>query len=195
MLLLELGIYASIARFIGRRPAVPHGAAGFSFHKPVLAILIVFILVSAVEIPIVDLIAHRWPAVRIPFLILGIWGLTWMLGLLCGYLVRPHTVGPDGIQVRDGLEVDIALSWDDIASVARDLRIEEEKPPKIIESDDSRTLMMHINNETNVEIELERPTVVRLPGGGALSGDQAVTVVRMWVDEPRQFLDEVRKYI
>ena len=31
-LMLELSIYASIARFIGRRPAVPRGAAGFSFH-------------------------------------------------------------------------------------------------------------------------------------------------------------------
>ena len=194
-LLMELSIYASIGRFIGRRPAVPRGATGFSFHKPVLAILVVFILVSAVEIPIVDLIVHPWPAVRIPFLVLGIWGLTWMLGLLCAYLVRPHTVGPDGIQVRGGLEVNIAFSWDDIASVARDLRIDEEKPPKIIEADDSRTLMMHVNNETNVEIELERRTVVRLPGHGAFGGEQPVTVVRMWVDEPRQFMDEVRKYI
>ncbi|HEX6364782.1 MAG TPA: hypothetical protein VF000_01425, partial [Agromyces sp.] len=80
---LELSIYASIGRFVARRPAIPRGARGFSYHKPVLTVLIIFIVLSAVEIPIVDLIVHRWPAVRIPFLILGIWGVTWMFGLLC----------------------------------------------------------------------------------------------------------------
>jgi len=194
-LLMELSIYASIGRFVARRPAISHGARGFGFHKPVLTILMIFIVLSAVEIPIFDLIVHRWPAVRITVLVLGIWGLTWMFGLLCSYLMRPHTVGPDGIRVRAGLETDIALSWDDIASVARNLRVDEPKSPKIVETDASRTLMLRINNETDVEIELERPTVVRLPGHGAAGGEQAVTAVRIWVDDPVAFMDEVRKYI
>ncbi|KRC62303.1 hypothetical protein ASE14_00135 [Agromyces sp. Root81] len=202
-LLLELSIYASIGRFIVRRPAISPGARGFGFHKPVLTILMIFIVLSAVEIPIFDLIVHRWLAVRITLLVLGIWGLTWMFGLLCSYLMRPHTVGPDGIRVRAGLETDIALSWDDIASVARNLRVDEPKQPKIVETlrqaqdgaDASRTLMLRINNETCVEIELEGPTVVRLPGHGAAGGEQAITAVRIWVDDPVAFMDEVRKYI
>ncbi len=72
-LLLELAIYASIGRFIARRPAIPRGAVGFSYHKPVLTVLIIFIALSAFEIPIVDLIVHQWPVVRVLFLILGIW--------------------------------------------------------------------------------------------------------------------------
>jgi hypothetical protein len=192
---MEFSIYANIARFVARRPAVPHGAAGFSFHKPVLTILAIFIVLSAVEIPVIDLIVHPWPAVRIPFLVLGIWGLTWMFGLLCAFLVRPHTVGPGGIQVRAGLETDISLSWDDIESVAHELRVEESKPPKIVESDASRILMLHINNETNLEIELERPTLVRLPGDGATGGEQVITAVRIWADEPRAFMNEVRKHL
>jgi len=99
-LMLELSVYANIGRFIARRPAVPRGAAGFSFHKPVMTILVIFIVLSAVEVPIFDLIVHRWPAVRITLLVLGIWGVTWMFGLLCAYLMRPHTVGPAGIRVR-----------------------------------------------------------------------------------------------
>lgn len=194
-LLMELNIYASIARFVARRPAIPRGAAGFSFHKPVLTILIIFIALSAVEVPIIDLIVHPWPAVRIPFLVLGIWGLTWMFGLLCSYLVRPHTVGPDGIRVRAGLEIDIALNWDDIASVAHNVRVDEPKSPKIVETDGSRTLMLRILNDTNLEIELERPTVVQLPGHGAAGGKQQITAIRIWADEPRAFMDEVRKCI
>lgn len=194
-LLLELSIYASIGRFIARRPAVPRGAAGFSFHKPVMTILMIFIVLSAVEVPIFDLIVHRWPAVRITLLVLGIWGVTWMFGMLCAYLMRPHTVGPEGIRVRGGLELDVALSWDDIASVARNLRVDEPKSPKIEETDASRTLLLRITDETNIEIELERPTVVRLPGYGKFGAEQTVTAVRIWVDDPVAFMDEVRKYI
>ena len=194
-LLLELSIYANIGRFIARRPAVPTGATGFSSHKPVFTVLLIFIILSAVEIPIVDLIVHRWPVVRITFLILGIWGVTWMFGFLCAYLMKPHTVGPDGIRVRQGLEVDIALSWDDIASVARNKRVDEPKSPKFDETDDSRTLVFRMQDETIIEIELERPTTVRLPGGGAKGGDQTITGVRIWVDDSRGFMDEVRKYL
>ncbi|AWB95275.1 hypothetical protein DCE93_06055 [Agromyces badenianii] len=194
-LVMELSIYASIGRFIARRPAVPRGAAGFGYHKPVVTILMIFIVLSAVEIPIFDLIVHRWPAVRITLLVLGIWGVTWMFGLLCAHLMRPHTVGPEGIRVRAGLETDVALSWDDIASVARNLQVDEPKSPKIVETDASRTLMLRMNNETALEIELERPTLVRLPGHGVAGGRQQITGVRIWVDDPVAFMDEVRKYI
>jgi hypothetical protein len=202
-LLLELSIYASIGRFIARRPAIPRGAAGFSYHKPVLTVLIIFIVLSAVEIPIVDLIVHRWPVVRVLFLILGIWGVTWMFGFLCAYLMKPHTVGPDGIRVRQGLEVDLAFSWDDIASVARNKRVDEPKSPRFDETlrqaqdgaDASRILVYRMQDETDIEIELERPTVVRLPGGGAKGGEQTITGLRIWVDDPRAFMDEVRKHL
>lgn len=193
--LLELRIYANIGRFIARRPAVAPGATGFSYHKPVLTVLLIFIGLSAVEIPIIDLIVHRWPAVRVTFLILGIWGVTWMFGLLCAYLMRPHTVGPDGIRVRQGLEVDLAFTWDDIASVEHKRRVDEPKSPRFEETDASRTLVSRMQDETDIEIELERPTVVRLPGGGAKGGEQTITGVRIWVDDPRAFMDEVRKHL
>ncbi|RXZ68629.1 hypothetical protein [Agromyces albus] len=192
---LELSIYANIGRLVARRPAIPQGAVGFSYHKPVLTVLIIFIALSAFEIPIVDLIVHRWPGVRIAFLILGIWGVTWMFGFLCAYLMKPHTVGPDGIRVRQGLEIDLALSWDDIASVARNKRVDEPKSPRFEETDASRILVFRMQDETDIEIELERPTVVRLPGGRAKGGEQTITGLRIWVDDPRGFMDEVRKHL
>ena len=86
---------------------MPAGARGFRYHEPVLTILIVFIALSAVELVAVDLIVRRWPYVRIPLLVLSIWGLIWMLGFLFGMLTRPHAVGPESIRVRYGAEVDI----------------------------------------------------------------------------------------
>lgn len=194
-LVVELRIYANIGRFIARRPAISPGATGFSYHKPVFTVLMIFIVLSAVEIPIIDLIVHRWPAVRIAMLVLGIWGVTWMFGLLCAYLMQPITVGPGGIRVRQGLELDIPLEWHDIASVAREKQVDEPKSPRLVATDAGRTLALRMQDETNIVIELERPTVVRLPGHAPKGGDQEITALRLWVDDPKGFLDEVRRHL
>ena len=191
----ELRIYDSIVRAVVRRPAIAPGDSGFGYHRPTQTILIVFIALSAIEIPIIDLIVHRWPAVRIGFLILGIWGVTWMIGLLCAQHMRPHTVGPGGIRVREGLEVDIPLRWDDIASVSRSPRVDEPKSPRITESNGIRTLSVRVQHETNVEVVLERPTTVRLPGRPPRGGRQVVEVVRLWADDLDGFMDAVRRDI
>ncbi|TDN91822.1 hypothetical protein [Microbacterium sp. BK668] len=195
MVLLELRIYANIARALFRRPAIPVGARGFRYHRPVLTILIVFIALSAIEIPIIDLIVHRWPVPRVVLLVLGIWGVTWMIGLLCAYLMRPHTVGPEGIRVREGLEIDIPLGWDDIAAVSRGSRVDQPKSPRFVDSDGGRMLLLRIQDETNVEIALERPTPVRLPGHPPKGGVQVVTAIRLWVDDVDGFMAAVRDHI
>lgn len=195
VLRLELRVYASIGRAIARRPAVPAGATGFSYHKPVITVLVVFIVLSAIEIPLAELIVHRWAAVRIPLLVVGVWGLTWMIGLLCAHLQRPHTVGPDGIRVRNGLELDIPLAWDDITSVTHRRRADQPKSPRFVETGDARLLLIRVQDETNIEIRLERPTVVRLSGRAPKGGEQVVTAVRLWVDSPKEFMAEVRGHL
>ncbi len=192
---MELRIYTSIGRAIARRPAIEPGGSGFTYHKPVLTILIVFIALSALELPIIDLIVHRWPPVRIGFLILGIWGLTWMIGLLCAYLMRPHTVGPVGIRAREGLEIDVTLPWADVASVSRRRVVDEPKTPRVTEAEDRGILSLRMQNETNVEIALERPTRVRLPGSPPKGGEHDVDLVRLWVDDLDGFMAAVRHHI
>jgi hypothetical protein len=192
---VELRIYASIARLVARRPAIEPGGAGFPYHRPVLTVLIIFIVLSAVEIPIIDLIVHGWPVVRIVLLIAGIWGLTWMVGLLAAFLMRPHTVGPSGIRTREGLEIDVPIGWDDIASVALDRRVDEPKSPRFVEADAARELVLRMQDESNIEIELERPTTVVLPGHAPKGGAQQVTRVRLYTDDPKGFMAAVRRHM
>lgn len=191
----EIRVYSSIGRAIARRPAIPAGGTGVGYHRPVLTILVIFIVLSAVEIPILDLIVHPWPAVRIPILILGIWGLTWMVGLLCAMLLRPHTVGSEGIQVRSGLEIDVAIPWDAVASVAISKRVDDPKQPRITTTDDGAEYAERMQDETNIEIELERPLTVHLPGLAPRGGAHDVTSIRLWADEPRAFLDAARPFL
>lgn len=187
----EFRVYSSIGRAIFRRPAIPASGTGLGYHRPVLTVLFIFIGLSAVEIPIIDLVVHRWPAVRIALLVLGIWGVTWMLGLLCAMLMRPHTVGPDGIRVRSCLEIDVAVSWKDIASIAVSRRVDEPKQPRVSGGEYAERMQ----NETNILIELERPVGIRLPGLAPKGGEHVVDSIRLWADEPRAFIAAARPFL
>lgn len=192
---LEKHMYASLARGIARRPAVPEGARGFRYDASVNLVLVVLAGLSVVELVVVDVLVHRWVFVRVPLLVLGIWGVVWMLGLLFAHTMRPHTVGPDGISVRDGLDLDLDLSWDDIHSVATQKRTHPPKSARVLTVDDVPTLVVSVSDQTNIRVVFDEPQTVVLPGRSPKGGEHLVGAVRLWADEPRQFLDEVKKHL
>jgi hypothetical protein len=189
--MMEIWGYLSIFRFVFRRPKVPRGAQAFTYHQLVLPLLSVFIVVSAIELVVVDVLVRRWEGVRIAMLVLGIWGLVWMFGLLFGFLTRPHAVGAEGIRLRSGAELDIPLRWDQIAAVSRRKRTAPDKQPQIsVDEHGDRTLHLHMQNQTNVRIALHSPATVRLP-----RGPQTVSTVEVWVDQPDAFTDAARGHL
>ncbi len=190
-LLMEIRGYQSIYRFVFRRPKVPAGAVGFSYYQPVLAILIVFVALSAVEIVVLDLIVRRWAHIRIPLLILSVWGLIYMLGFLFGMLTRPHAIGPAGVRARYGPEIDIPLLWNDIESVTRRKHTLQNKQPKVsVDEDGEATLHLRMQNETNIEVQLRAPIVVRLP-----QGPETISKVALYADDSQAFMNEVGRHL
>lgn len=188
---MEMAGYRSIWRSISRAPQVPEGASGFRYDKPIRTILVVFIVLSAVEIPLIDLLVHGIPWLRWPFIALGVWGVVTMLGILLGYLTHPHAVGPAGIRIRHGGEVDIDLPWDVIASVERRKHALTGAPPlSLTGSIDEQVLNQVIQDHSEIEIALEEPVLLRLP-----QGEITVSAVRVSVDDPAAFLDAVRTHI
>ena len=189
---LEVGVWQSLYRFAFRRPKVPAGATAIPYHRSIFTILMVFIVLSAIEIPIIDLIAHPWPWVRIPLLAAGIWGLTWMVGYLFGFLTRPHAVGPDGIRVRQGADLEVVLPWSDVYSVERRTETAEPKSPQLTPGRTPQAWVLHLRlqHETNVVIELEHPVPVRMPRGTVL-----VDEIRCYADDPRAFLEAARPHL
>lgn len=189
-ILLEVWGYVSILRYVLRRPKVPPGATGFTYHRPVLPLLMAFIVVSAVELVVVDLLVRRWPTVRISLLALGIWGLVWMCGLLFGFLTRPHAVGPAGIRVRSGAEVDITLDWDVVDSVVLKRRVARDKQP-LVTADQDGTCVLHlrVQYETNIDVRLRRPVAARMP-----HGTETIMAIHLFTDLPQLFTDEVRRH-
>ncbi|MFD5213581.1 hypothetical protein [Microbacterium sp. NPDC058345] len=188
---MEVAGWRSIGRALTGRPRVPRGASAFSYDKPIRTILIVFLVLSTIEIPLIDLLVHPIPWLRWPLLALGVWGVLTMLGMLLGYLTRPHAVGPDGIRVRHGGEVDIDLPWQVIASVERRRHSLSGAPPLSLTGEgDAQTLNQVIQDHSDIEITLEQPTLLRLP-----QGDVTVSAVRISADDPAGFLDAVRTHI
>jgi hypothetical protein len=190
-IMMEIHGYQSIYRFLFRRPKVPSGAVGFSYYQPVLAIMIVFISVSAVELVVVDLIVRRWAHIRVPVLIVSLWGLIYMLGFLFGMLTRPHAVGPAGIRARYGAEIDIPLVWDKIASVTRRKLTIQDKQPKItIDEDGEATLHLRMQNETNIEVHLKEPTEIRLP-----HGREIISKITLYADDSQALVNEAQHHL
>ena len=189
--MMEVWGYLSIYRFVFRRPRVPAGAQAFSYHQMVLPLLLVFIVVSAIELVVVDVLLRRWEVPRIAMLVLGVWGLVWMFGLLFGFLTRPHAVGPDGIRLRSGAELDLPLRWDQVEAVTRHKRVADGKQPQVsVDEQGSRTLHLHIQNETNVRIRLNRPVTA-----GLARGPQTVSTIEVWVDQADAFVEAARSGI
>ncbi|WP_309127519.1 hypothetical protein [Microbacterium sp.] len=188
---METAGWRSIGRAVTGRPRVPRGASAFSYDKPIRTILIVFLVLSTVEIPLIDLFVHSIPWLRWPLLALGVWGVLTMLGMLLGYLTRPHAVGPDGIRVRHGGEIDIDLPWQSIASVQRRQHSLSGAPQLSLTGPEGDQVLNHvIQDRSDIEITLERPTRLHLP-----QGDVTVSAVRISVDDPAGFLDAVRTHI
>jgi hypothetical protein len=116
-----------------------------------------------------------------------------MAGLLCAYFTRPHTVGPDGIQVREGLELDIPVAWHDFASI--EIRRLATEGPRVFDEDGERVCAIKVGNETNLEIRFERPVVVQLPGRRPKGGAHTVDVLRFWADDPKALMAQVGAHL
>ena len=186
LVLLEIGLYKALGRWIARRPDVPAGWEPLPYGRLVVPIIWLWIFGSAVEVFAVDLLLSRWwTFLRIPVLILGLWGLVWMLGLMASFRMLPHLLGEATIRVRSGARTDIHVPLAAVTGVSvaehgaegiRFVRVVEDR------------LLVLVNGNTNVQLELAPGTVLRTS-----QGEVAPAYVGLWVDESREVAAELRR--
>lgn len=188
-LLYELSLYRSLLRWGLRRPAttdpdeIPVGYAQLS-----TPVLILWIFGSAVEVVVVHVLLP-WESLRTVALVLGVWGLVWMIGLLASLRVYPHLMAPSYLRVRQGPRVDLLVPWDAVEAVVSRRR---ELPSSIravqVQEVDGQTdLHVAVGGETNVSLVLRRPLTLRTAGG-----DITADRVSLLVDDPKVFLAQAR---
>jgi hypothetical protein len=183
---LELTLYRALCRWVVRRPDVPAGTEPIGYSRLVAPMLWLWIFGSAVEVVVLDVVLSRWwTPLRIPLLVLGAWGLVWMLGMLAAYRVRPHLLGNDALEVRDGIHARVGVPLERIASV----RTVDHELPGLLKSVhvEGDLLLIGVGSRTNLELALTGPTTLETPHGPA-----TVTRVGLWVDEPREMAQLLR---
>ncbi|WP_182378717.1 hypothetical protein [Nocardioides sp. WS12] len=189
-ILLELALYGCLARWIIRRPAVPRGATPIGYAQLVGPMLWLWIFGSATEAVVVEVVLRQidtgWAeAIRLPFLVVGIWGVLWMLGLMASYRMRPHLLTDDTLRIRNS-----ARTWVDVplAAIASTQSAEHELPG-IVKSVhlDGGLLLVGVGSRTNLELKLTESTVLRTS-----KGDVTADRVDLWVDDPRGVAAQLR---
>ena len=195
----EIMVWRSLARWVARRPAgAGAGVQTFGYARSATPLFWLFILVSAVEIPVAHaLLPWRWAEVL--SLALGLWGLLWMLGLLASQHVHPHLVDGRGLRLRSGAHVDVALPWSAVRSVtthrrdlpsSRTVQLTAGSPTAGSPTGAAAVLSLPSSSETRVDVRLVAPTEVRLP-----QGPTVVSEVRVHVDDPPAFVAAVRAHL
>ncbi|MEV0809165.1 hypothetical protein [Micromonospora sp. NPDC050200] len=192
----EIGMWRSLHRWLLRRPlTLPPGAEAFSYVGVVKPILGVFIGLSAIEVPIFDLILSRtvpWQWVRQVVLGLGIWGLLWMIGLFASLRVHPHVLDADGLRVRNGASVDIALPWTAVAAVAARYRsLPSSRTVQVEQGDAGPILHVATGSQTSVDVVLREPLTVALPKGPSAP----VSEIRLYADDPDALVALARRHL
>ena len=188
---LEITLYRALGRWLVRRPEVPAGTEPIGYSRLVAPMLWLWIFGSAVEVVVLDVVLSRWwTPLRVPLLVLGVWGLVWMLGMLAAYRVRPHLLGEEALQVRDGIHARVDVPLERIGSV----RPVDHELPGLLRSvhvegeGDGATLMVGVGSRTNLELVLTGPTTLQTP-----NGPTTVARVGLWVDEPREVAETLRR--
>jgi hypothetical protein len=189
-LLYELSLYRSLVRWLARRPDVPRGATPIGYSRLVAPMLWLWIFGSTVEVIVVEVVLRHldqpWAEVaRVPLLVLGIWGVGWMLGMLASYRVRPHLITDSELRLRSGARTWLVLPLEAVETT----RPVEHEVPGVIRSlhVDGALALVGAGGRTNLEMMLSGPTTV-----STSKGEVTVSRVGIWVDEPREIAAQIR---
>lgn len=146
-----------------------------------------FIVLSAVEVPVAHVLLP-WHAAQVASVVIGAWGLLWMLGLLASLHVYPHLVTADALQVRDGAHFDLQVPWDVVGSVSAHRRdLPSQRSVQVTDSASGAVLHVVVSSQTSVDVVLDEPLTVERPDGAV-----TVTQVRLHADDPRALVAAAR---
>jgi hypothetical protein len=188
-LVFELNIYQSLLRWLLRRPSIPAGFEPVGYAQLATPMMGLWIFGSALELPLVHVLVP-WHGLRISLLVIGVWGLVWMLGALAGLRSYPHLFGDDTLRIRNGATHDIAIPWEAITEVtAQDRSLPSSMwvlQPQ--ETDQGTHLNVAVSGRVNVHVTLRNQLRLRTK-----KGDMRVTGISLWVDEPREVAPRIRR--
>ncbi len=187
----EAATWRNLALWLSRRPVPLHGGQPYGYLGVVKPILGVFLGLSIVEIPVLDLIVKHvipWGPARLITLAISVWGLLWMLGFLAGLIRHPHLVVGEGLRIRMGSGIDLTVPWADVVSVSKHYRA---MPSSRAVQYEEGALHVVVGSQTSVDVKLWRPSSFTLPRGPG----EPVGEVRLYADDPDGLVRAARVHL
>ncbi|GAB2575003.1 hypothetical protein Aab01nite_14940 [Paractinoplanes abujensis] len=175
----EAATWRNLALWVTRRPVDRHGGQAYGYLGVVKPILGVFLVLSIVEIPVLDLIIKHvvpWGPARWIMLAISVWGLLWMLGFLGGLIRHPHLLLDDGLRVRMGPGIDLTVPWSDIESIGKRYR---SMPSSRAVQFEEGALHIVVGSQTSIDVRLRRPLTFDVPRGPG----EPVSELRLYADD------------
>lgn len=160
----EFVLWACLLRWVTRRG--PHGVGAgdtaVAYSGGQAAVMLGFLFASIVETVALALIIP-WPLVHMIALIIGLWGVWFVLALHASCVVRPHVIEADGsLRLRYGALIDIRVPEEMVANVRR----ERHRPAgSLLEFRDDASAELIIAGETSLTVELVEPIAIVRPMG------------------------------
>lgn len=186
----ERGVYANLARWLGRRP--DHGTAGalvVPYVGLVRTTIWLWIGASVVEMAVVHFIVP-WPWVRWPLLVVSIWGLLWMLGFLAGLIIYPHLIEPTRVRIRNGHTVEVIVPISSINDVRTQTKSLATSRTIQCAEDDDQHLFVAVSGQVNIHLALSEPLKAELPGGR-----YTFTWLSFWADDTTPAVSRLRELV
>lgn len=182
MMAAEARTFASLGRWIARRPDVPTGAVAIGYSRGTLGIPVALSVAAGIELVAVHLLIP-WPTVRLILDLVGIYALLMILGLLAGRIARPHLIVGAELVLRSGPHVCARVPISDVTEVRRDRRLSPTSAA--IETDgDRHILALPGPDGTSLTVVLPRPVDAAVPGmPWAEPRAREVSEVRLHVDD------------
>lgn len=178
----EACAFASLGRWVARRPDVPAGAVPVGYARGTSGIPIALSIAAGIELIAVHLLVP-WPIVRLVLDLGGLYALLMILGLLAGRIVRPHLLTADALVLRSGPYVCAKVPLGALSEVLCDRRLGS-TTAEVVGGDDA-VLVLGGPDGTSVTLDLAQPVPARVPAyPWSESECRAVGAVRIHVDAP-----------
>jgi hypothetical protein len=187
---IEKNGWVSLALWLRRRPALTDDEVPYPYRSPLLAPMWVMTVLSALEVVALDVLipwAPGWTWLRVTLIVIGVWGVIFVLGLLAGVTVHPHTVGPGGLRIRNGAGLETRIPWDRVRSVRHEQRSHDGRSVVV----DGRSLRIAVSKQTSVHLQLGEPVEVFL----TREGRRLVSEISFYADDSRELVKTIRTNI
>ena len=173
------GLHSLFLWVARRRSGVPDGAVEVSYAREQSFTMWLMLFAMAVETAGLDILLHGLGVpdrIRMPVLVLDVYGLVLGLGVHAACVTRPHVVTRDELRLRYGGFFDLRVPRDRIAAVRTARRRDEEGLVRVADG----TVSVAVSSQTSVVVELTEPVTVVRPLGARAEA----RAIRFFADDP-----------